>query len=176
MNMDLVKRLYKWVFVLIYAILFSWAVNHYGIALSVVNGTSMKPTLHDGDCLLVNKFTFLWNEPKRGDIVTFQDPSNPGRYLVKRVVGVGGDIIEVKNGYLYLNGEKVVEKYIDTKIEDGDFGPVRVKPGTVFVMGDNRHRYASKDSRYESVGFVPCELINGKVERILWRSLSGSSL
>ncbi|MGA8943487.1 MAG: signal peptidase I [Thermoactinomyces sp.] len=171
-----VKRLYKWVFLLIYAILFSWAVNQYGIALSVVNGTSMQPTLRDGDYLLVNKFVFLWDKPERGDVITFRDPSDPSRYLVKRVMGVTGDTIQIKNGWLYRNGVKVKENYTDSKIEDGDYGPVQVKPGTVFVMGDNRHRFASRDSRYKNVGLVPFELVDGKVEWILWPSSQRSDL
>ena len=77
--------------------------------------------------------------------------------------------MEVRDGTLYVNGKKVTEQYIDTSIEDGNFGPVKVKPGTVFVMGDNRHKYASRDSRYESVGLVPFDLLEGKVEFIIWR-------
>ena len=74
-----------------------------------------------------------------GDVITFEDPAQDGHYLVKRVVGVAGDRIEIRSGVLFRNGKAVSEPYIDTKIEDGDFGPVTVKPGTVFVLGDNRH-------------------------------------
>lgn len=153
----------------LFAALISLGVNQYGVALSLVNGSSMRPTLHNGDFLLVNKFTALVKTPHRGEVITFQDPTNENRYLVKRVVGIAGDQVEIKGGLLYLNHGKVQEKYIDTQIEDGDFGPVTVKRGTVFVMGDNRHRFASRDSRYRNVGFVPIHLIDGKVEFILWR-------
>lgn len=129
----------------------------------------MQPTLHSGDRLLINKFQFLIEAPQRGEVITFQDPSDPARYLVKRVVGVPGDRIEIRNHVLYRNGQKVSEQYVDTSIEDGDFGPEAVKPGTVFVMGDNRHEGASRDSRYGSVGLVPYSLLDGKVEFILWR-------
>ncbi|MFC7440727.1 signal peptidase I [Laceyella putida] len=164
-----VRRLYGWAMLLIYACLFAWTVNHYGIAFSVVNGTSMQPTLHDGDHLLINKFQFLLDKPKVGDVITFRDPSDPERYLVKRVIGLPGDTIEIRQGRLYRNGKQVREPYIDSLIEDGDFGPVKVRKETVFVMGDNRHRYASRDSRYSGVGLVPFTLIDGKVELILWR-------
>jgi signal peptidase I len=136
----------------------------------------MQPTLHNGDRLLINKFKFLLETPKRGEVITFQDPSEEGRYLVKRVVGIPGDRIEIKDGVLYRNGKIVKEKYIDTQIEDGNYGPAIVQPGTVFVMGDNRHRNASRDSRYESVGLVPFALIDGKVELILWRPSLAASL
>ncbi|WP_380705485.1 signal peptidase I [Salinithrix halophila] len=151
------------------AVSFALVINQFGMALSVVNGTSMQPTLENGDRLLINKFHFLLNEPERGDVVTFKDPSHKGRYLVKRVVGVPGDRIEIKKGELYRNGKVVYEPYIDTEIEDGNYGPVDVKPNRIFVMGDNRHRYASRDSRYQSVGLVPDRLLEGKVELILWR-------
>lgn len=145
------------------------AINQLGIAFSVVNGTSMEPTLQDGDRLLINKFYFLVNTPHRKDVVTFKDPQNPDRYLVKRIVGIPGDTVEIRDSVLYINGVEEAEQYVDTDIEDGNYGPITVKPGTVFVMGDNRHKYASRDSRYESVGLVPFELLVGKVEYIIWR-------
>lgn len=144
--------------------------SQYGLSFSVVQGTSMQPTLHHGDRLLVNKFKFLLFSPRLGEVITFRDPHQQNRYLVKRVVGEAGDVLTIRDGVLYRNGVTVNEKYIDTPIEDGIFGPVTVKPNTVFVMGDNRHRYASRDSRYSSVGLVPVRLIDGKVEMILWRS------
>lgn len=163
------KRLCRWGLLIFYTVLLVWAVNQYGIALSVVNGTSMQPTLHDGDRLLINKFKFLYTTPSLGDVITFRDPSDTKRLLVKRVVGLPGDVIEIKAGKLYRNGAVVQEKYVDSIIEDGDFGPIAVKENTVFVLGDNRQRHASRDSRYASVGLVPFGLIDGKVELILWR-------
>ncbi|WP_169713739.1 signal peptidase I [Paludifilum halophilum] len=159
----------SWLRTVLLAVSVALVINQFGLAMSVVNGTSMQPTLEDGDRLLINKFHFLFEEPRRGDVITFEDPSRDGRYLVKRVVGVPGDRIAIRGGELYRNGKRVSEPYIDSDIEDGNYGPVAVKPGSVFVMGDNRHRYASRDSRYKSVGLVPNELIEGKVELILWR-------
>ncbi|MBD1373377.1 signal peptidase I [Hazenella sp. IB182357] len=170
-----IGKLSIWLICFAFAVLFAYSVNQYGFALSIVNGTSMQPTLHDGDRLLINRFKFLLDTPQVGDVVTFKDPSTEGRYLVKRVVGLAGDIIEIENGTLYRNGEKIAEQYIDTPIEDGNYGPKTVEFGTIFVMGDNRERYASRDSRYDSVGLIPYQLLDGKVEMILWRpSLSAS--
>ncbi|SFI58556.1 signal peptidase I [Thermoflavimicrobium dichotomicum] len=159
----------KWTFIFAIVISCGLLVQEYGVALSVVNGTSMQPTLQDGDQLVINKLRFLIDSPKIGDVITFKDPSQTHRFLVKRVIGVSGDTIEIRKGILYRNGRKVTEPYINSRIEDGDFGPVIVRENTVFVMGDNRHRWASRDSRYPSVGLVPYELIDGKVELILWR-------
>lgn len=162
-------RIFRWMITVAVILVLAFVVNQLGLAFSVVNGTSMEPTLQDGDRLLINKFYFVVNTPHRGDVVTFKDPKEKGRYLVKRVVGVPGDVVEVRDSVLYVNGEEVSEPYIDTNIEDGNYGPVEVKEETVFVMGDNRHKYASRDSRYGSVGLVPFELLEGKVEYILWR-------
>jgi signal peptidase I len=170
------RRWIGWGGMVIAAMVVALLTNQYGVALSVVNGTSMQPTLHHGDRLLINKFKFLLASPARGEVITFQDPADKHRYLVKRVVGVAGDWIEVKEGLLYRNGKRVMEEYIDTQIEDGNYGPVIVQLGTVFVMGDNRHHSASRDSRYESVGLVPLAQIDGKVELILWRPSLAASL
>jgi signal peptidase I len=175
-EMVLFQRWIYWALIVLLVPLFTWAFSHYGVALSVVNGTSMQPTLQNGDRLLVNKFMLLLRSPSVGDVITFRDPSDRTRFLVKRVIGVPGDVIEIRGGSLYRNGVRVVEKYIDSVIEDGDFGPIRVQPGTVFVLGDNRHRFASRDSRYDSVGLVPISLIDGKVEWILWRPSMEASL
>lgn len=176
MNEEWAVKIRYWLVMLIMALMLAIGVNQYGVALSVVNGTSMQPTLHNGDRLLINKLKFLVETPSRNEVVTFQDPDNSKRFLVKRVVGLPGDQIEIRNGVLYRNQKKVTEKYIDTRIEDGNFGPIVVKSQTVFVMGDNRHRYASRDSRYQSVGLVPFRLIDGKVELILWRPSLAASL
>nr|MDA8352859.1 signal peptidase I [Bacillota bacterium] len=76
-----------WVRTLLLAVSAALVINQFGMALSVVNGTSMEPTLEDGDRLLVNKFHFLFEEPEKGDVVTFADPSREGKYLVKSVEG-----------------------------------------------------------------------------------------
>jgi signal peptidase I len=164
------KRWGLWGCIFLVALMLAIIVNKYGLSLSIVNGTSMRPTLQNGDRLLVNKWELLFGHPHKGDVITFEDPEQKGRNLVKRVVGVPGDTITIHNGKLYRNGKRANEPYIDVSIQDDDYGPVKVAPGTVFVMGDNRHRYASRDSRYQSVGLVPYGLINGKVEFILWRS------
>lgn len=163
------RGLGSWLRTVLLAVSAALVIHHFGLALSVVNGTSMMPTLENGDRLLVNKLHFMFSQPQRGDVVTFKDPSRDGKYLVKRVVGIPGDRIKIKEGVLYRNGKAIHEPYINTEIEDGDFGPVVVKEESIFVMGDNRHRYASRDSRYPGVGQVSEELLEGKVEFVLWR-------
>jgi signal peptidase I len=144
-------------------------LNVFVFNVSTVIGQSMQPTLYEGEKLIINKITLSFAAPARGDIVVLHDPSTgPDRkeYLVKRVIGIPGDIIEVKEHQLYVNGQPAVEPYIDTDIQDSDFSALTVGQGDYFVMGDNRHAGASKDSRY--FGSVPQSSIIGKAAYIWW--------
>lgn len=98
-----------------------------------------------------------------------RDPSEDvGRkdYLVKRIVGLPGDTIEVKDHLLYVNGVKQAESYTDIEVQDPDFGPITLEPDHYFVMGDNRHEGKSKDSRM--FGSITSSEIVGKAEFIFW--------
>ncbi|MEX2104565.1 MAG: signal peptidase I, partial [Bacilli bacterium] len=161
------KELVSWAKAILLSFLIVLFLNQYVFAFSLVKGSSMEPTFKGGERLFVNKFTYLLEHPDRGDIITFRDEIE-GIFLVKRVVGVPGDIVEGRNGKLYRNGEEVKEGYVNTIIQDGDFGPITVEENAVFVMGDNRHRAASRDSRYPSIGLVSYELIEGRVDYIIW--------
>jgi signal peptidase I len=142
---------------------------------------SMLPTLQIGDHLLVNKLLyglrvpvygtrlFSYFHPEREDIVVFVYPEDREKDFIKRVVGIPGDRIEIRQKKLYRNGEPVDEPYARYTEPPGaaprdNFGPVTVPEGHVFVMGDNRDH--SFDSRYW--GFVPYEDIKGKAFMIYW--------
>ncbi|HBG22265.1 MAG TPA: signal peptidase I [Peptococcaceae bacterium] len=105
---------------------------------------SMETTLMTNDRIIVNKFIYKINEPERGDIIVFQYPLDPERDFVKRVIALEGETIEVRDNYVYINGKRLEEPYIqDTMVSN--FGPVRVPKDHLFVMGDNRNN--SDDSR-----------------------------
>ena len=162
-------ELRDWVRTLAIAALFVLLLHTFVFNLSTVDGRSMEPTLADKMWLFVDKYAYRFGPPERGDVVIFRDPSDDAdkkEFLVKRIIGVPGDTIEIRSGQLYRNGELVVEPYTDTKIEDSDFGPLKVEEGRFFVMGDNRRTRASKDSR--SFGSVPRGLIQGRADFILW--------
>lgn len=163
------SELWDWTKSIAVALVIVILLNMYVFNLSTVKGHSMEPTLREKEWLFVNKFSFLIGHPDRGDVVILKDPdmqSVDRQYLVKRVVATPGDNVEIRGGKLYVNGEAVSEPYTDIRIEDGDRGPIIVEEGRYFVMGDNRHQLASKDSR--TFGTVPEKAIQGKAEFILW--------
>lgn len=168
-NPSLAAEIWDWVKSISIALLVVILLNLYVFNLSTVKGHSMEPTLKEKEWLFVNKIVYMTGHPKRGDVVILKDPelTNVDRqFLVKRVVAIAGDKVEIRSGKLYVNGEYVQEPYTDNRIEDGDRGPFVVEENRYFVMGDNRHRGASKDSRI--FGSVEAGLIQGRADFILW--------
>jgi signal peptidase I len=148
---------------------------------------SMEDTLKLGDLFISNQFYyghsflnlthhyFQSHQPQRGDVIVFVYPGDKSKDFVKRCVGIPGDVIEIKNKELYLNGAKQVEPYIKhidpilypkgaLSVDRDNFGPVTVEPGHYFVLGDNRDN--SLDSRY--FGQVDEKLIKGKAWVTYW--------
>ena len=126
---------------------------------------SMVPTLEIGDRVFVNKFVYRFSQPERGNVVVFKSVEGDGEELIKRIVGVPGDEIRVRNGVLFVNNERWEESYVNDAFPDSSYyGPVRVPAGEVFVMGDNRGN--SRDSRF--FGPIPIESIEGKAFMVFW--------
>ncbi len=128
---------------------------------------SMVPTLEIGDLILANKFVYHLTEPKRGDMVVFESvEGGDDETLIKRVVGVAGDEIQVQNGTLYVNDEAQEEPYLNRRQgpSSSSFGPTTVPRGRIFMMGDNRDN--SGDSRI--FGPVPLENVRGEAFLRFW--------
>lgn len=142
----------------------------------VVEGTSMVPELHDGERLLVNKLVyykfqgFSWGHLERGDIVVFWYPREPDKSYVKRVIGLPGETVEVRNGKVIIDGRELNEDYLDTEHNQTlpSFPVKKVEEHYYFVMGDNRDN--SSDSRYW--GLVPEKYIYGKAFFRYWKPAS----
>ena len=167
------------------AILIALFIRTFVVQAFKIPSGSMKQTLQIGDHILVNKFIFgvkmpYWNKtilplqtPQRGDIIVFKYPVDPSKDFIKRVIGVGGDVIESRDKQLYVNHKQVNHKFgvhTDPRILSGankprdNFGPLTVPENALFVMGDNRDE--SYDSRFW--GFVDLKAVNGKAFMIYW--------
>lgn len=149
---------------------------------------SMEPTLVPGDRVIVAKVPYYFHDPRRGDIIVFEEPDpadEPERGVlgalthwlgqglgftapdnpdyIKRVIGEPGDVVSARRGHVYVNGVRISEPYLTERTER--FDDVKVPPGKLFVMGDNRSN--SLDSRF-SLGFVPIDRVVGKAVWIIW--------
>jgi signal peptidase I len=167
------------------AILIAVFIRTFVVQAFKIPSGSMKPTLQIGDHILVNKFIYgvkvpflrntviPINDPKRGDIVVFIYPQDRSKDFIKRVIGLSGDTIEIKNKTIYINGRPYRDThgvYVDQYIIPGalqprdNFPPVTVPPNSIFVMGDNRDQ--SYDSRFW--GTVDLKDVMGKAFIIYW--------
>lgn len=135
-----------------------------------VKGASMDPTFHDGEYILTDKISYRFNQPQRGDVIVFKAPRNPDFDYIKRIIGLPGDTISIVDGLVYVNNQKIDEKYIDSEtiILPGQFikegQQITLGGNEYFVLGDNRSH--SSDSR--QWGTVPRKDIIGKVFFRYW--------
>jgi len=153
----------------IFAALLSLVIIVFIVQAFFIPSGSMEPTLHVGDRILVGKFAYRIWEIRRGDIVVFQYPLNPNKDFVKRVVGLPGERVEIKEGLVLIGGRPLGEAY-PTRLPGGDracssnYGPQVVPASSLFVMGDNRCN--SEDSRF--FGFVPFKNVVGRAMVVYW--------
>src|ERR1700691_3934135 len=130
-----------------------------------VEGTSMAPLLSDQERIFINKFVYRFEPIARGDVVVFWYPLDKSKSFIKRVIGLPGEIIELRGGRLYVNGKESKEIYIPSSYLDGSsYGPITIPEGNYFVMGD--HRDSSNDSRV--FGPVGRPYIYGKAVFAYW--------
>ena len=162
------REIYDWIYSLSVALITCVVIFSFFIRLIDVRGTSMNPTLNNGDKMLVSG---LFYEPKAGDVVVFKkNEYDPERALVKRVIATEGQVINMDfdRGIVYVDGVPLEEDYImELTTNKIDFiGPQTVPKGCVFVMGDNRN--ASTDSRKKEIGMVDTRLILGKAYAVVY--------
>lgn len=137
-------------------------VYFFGMRTSVV-GQSMSETLKNGDQILVNRFVYKLSDPKRNDIIVFYPNGNKkSHFYVKRVIGVPGDTVQIKDRDIYINGKLLHENITADEIEDAGLAKDKIKlsEDEFFVLGDNRNN--SEDSRYANIGNIKKEYIVGK--------------
>lgn len=144
------------------ALLIALAINFFVAQPTLVRGYSMEPTLHQEERLLVEKVSYRFHQPQRGDIVVLKVAQEPIP-LVKRVIGLPGETVEIRQGKVYVNGQHLDEPYL-RQTPYGNMPARPVPAGSVFVLGDNRNN--SNDSRY--FGVVPLDDVVGKAWLRYW--------
>ena len=146
---------------LVLAIVLYFGINAISARVRV-DGFSMRPTLQDGEYILVNKLAYKFSEPKRGDIIVFVFPVNPAEDLIKRIIGIPGDTVSVQDGVVKVNGAVMNEPYINAP--PAYTGTWQVPEGNLFVLGDNRND--SRDSH--QWGLLPIKNVIGRSVLIYW--------
>jgi signal peptidase I len=145
------------------AIVIAVLINLFLAQATRVYGSSMEPNLHTDQRLVVEKVSYRLHGPRRGDVVVLRLPERGPELLIKRIIGLPGETIEVRNGTVYINDQPLEEPYT-VRSANGSYGPTIVPEGNVFVMGDNRG--ASNDSRV--FGPVPLERVVGRAWVSYW--------
>ena len=161
LSMAIIYDVISWIFGIVAAVFLGiMTVNFVGISTSVV-GSSMEPTLYNGEEVLLNRIVYQFSAPARGDVIAFHPNGDANTHLyVKRIVGLPGETFQIKQGSVYINGEMYA---MDTMTNDPGIAvePVNLGDDEYFVMGDNRDN--SEDSRSANIGNVSREMIEGKV-------------
>ena len=142
-------------------------VKFVGVRTEVI-GTSMTPTLQDGDNLIVEKVTYYFRDPQRYDIIVFPYPEDPSRHYIKRIIGLPGETVQIIDGYVYINGELLDEHYGNAVMNNAGIAaePITLGEDEYFVLGDNRNN--SEDSRYAAVGNIKRSQIDGRAWLSIW--------
>lgn len=145
------------------ALLIAAAMVIFVVQPTRVDGTSMEPTLHSGQRLVIEKVSYHFAAPGRGEVVVLKIPGREEAALIKRVVATAGDVIAIRNGRVYLNGAVLLEPYL-SQFTPGDLPSTVVPDGYIFVLGDNRG--ASNDSR--TFGMIPTDHLVGRAILSYW--------
>ncbi len=163
------KDIITWIKMIIIIVFITLIVENYFMSITIISGQSMMLTIKDKDKIIIDKFTYRFKEPERGDVVIFNPPvDNRGDELfIKRVIAIEGDRFDIKENKVFINGEELIENYIkNNDYLDREYSILKgiVPYGFVFVLGDNRNN--SNDSR--TFGFVPVENIKGRALTRIW--------
>lgn len=159
----IIREILEWVEVLVIAFILAMVIKTFVIETTEVSGESMMVTLHHKDKLLVNRFIYKFTKPDRGDIIVFL-PDNENKNYIKRIIGLPGETIDIKDGKVYINDIELEEPYLTQETFNINRNPKEypytLKDNEYFAMGDNRSN--SLDSRSNDVGILTTDKMRGK--------------
>ena len=167
---DIAEFIWEMIKTAITVIIVVYLIKTFLFQLFVVDGQSMEPTLHDNEMLLVDKLSYHLREPERGEIIIFEKPNEPQTNFIKRIIGVPGDKVVIKDSYIYVYNEqhpegiKLDETYLSPDSPTNGNQEFEIPAGEVFVLGDNRTN--SQDSRV--FGPIKKNTILGKALFTYW--------
>lgn len=155
------KELWEYIKMIIFVVVVVLIVNNFLLINARVPSESMEKTIMTGDRFFGNRLAYLFDDPERFDIVVFKYPDDESQLFVKRVIGLPGETVEIKDGKVYINGsETPLDDSFTPETTTGDYGPYVVPDGSYFMLGDNRNH--SGDSRFWKQPYVEKEKIVGK--------------
>jgi len=167
---DIKKEILGWVLYIAIIVGATYLIVTFVGQRTRVSGDSMKEALHNGDNLIVDKISYHFRDPKRYEIIVFPYQYQENTFYIKRIIGLPGETVQIKDGEVYIDGELLGEEYGLEKIEEGKEGiaidPVYLGEDEYFVMGDNRNH--SSDSREPSVGVLKKDDLIGRAWVRIW--------
>ncbi len=165
---EIIKEIIEWIGVIVLAVAISFVINTFLIVNATVPSSSMEKTIMANDRIVGSRLSYIFDDPQRGDIIIFKNPDDEKVLFIKRLIGMPGDTVEISDGAVFINGERLYEPYLQVTTE-GEFGPYEVPEGAYFMMGDNRND--SADSRYWNHTYLYRDGIVGKALVRYWPSV-----
>ena len=159
----LIKRVILWILQLAAVILLAYFIIYYALEKTDMVGVSMETTLKDGDEVIINKFSYRFKTPERFDVIVFkQSGKEHSYYNIKRIIGLPGETLQIRDGIIYINGEAVDDRIIVDQMNNYGLADENLilEENEYFVLGDNRNN--SEDSRFASIGNIRRDEIIGK--------------
>ena len=161
------KELLQWLLAIVIAVGIALFVDNFLIVNAQIPSGSMENTIMTGDRIIGNRLSYLTKDPERFDVIIFKYPDDESQLFIKRIIGLPGETVEIRDGHIYINGSSEPLEDVETKeTMIGNYGPYTVPEGCYFVMGDNRND--SKDSRYWINPYVSNDEILGKAVFRYW--------
>lgn len=163
----IIKEMIQWVVALAAAAAAALLINRFLVVNAQIPSGSMEDTIMPGDRVFGNRLAYAFHDPERFDVIIFKYPDDESQLFIKRIIGLPGETVEIRDGNIYINGSQEPLEDVETKEPmNGSFGPYTVPEGCYFVMGDNRNN--SRDSRYWENTFVSEDEILGEAFLRYW--------